>query len=162
MYLTDSWYWDQTPGIARLGQALLRQDEEACRPACRPADYSAAYQYLTAVKATGTDNADKVMAKMKTTKINDMYVKDGYHPSGRPHDPRHVPDAGEDAGGIEDAVGLLKWQQTDPGRAGFHHQGRVEVRALEVTARNRNAELSAARVSNACRAFSSPVSLSTA
>ena len=47
------------------------------------ADYSAS-QYLNAVKATGTDDADKVMAQMRKTKINDMYAKGGYiRPDGR-------------------------------------------------------------------------------
>ena len=34
-------------------------------------------EYLKAVKAAGTDDADKVMAQMKKTKINDMYAKGG-------------------------------------------------------------------------------------
>ena len=42
------------------------------------ADYSAARQYLTAVKAVGTDDADKVLAQMKKTKINDVFAKGGY------------------------------------------------------------------------------------
>ena len=42
------------------------------------ADYSATLHYLQAVKATGTDDADKVMAQMKKTKINDMFAKGGY------------------------------------------------------------------------------------
>ena len=33
--------------------------------------------YLNAVKAAGTDDADKVMAQMKKTKINDMFAKGG-------------------------------------------------------------------------------------
>ena len=41
------------------------------------ADYSVATTYLAAVKATGTDDADKVMAQLKKTKINDMYAKGG-------------------------------------------------------------------------------------
>ncbi len=39
------------------------------------ADYSATTQYLMAVKATGTDNPEKIMEYMKKTKINDMYAK---------------------------------------------------------------------------------------
>jgi branched-chain amino acid transport system substrate-binding protein len=41
------------------------------------ADYSASLQYLQAVKATGTDDADKVLAQMKKTKINDIFAKGG-------------------------------------------------------------------------------------
>jgi len=40
--------------------------------------YSAVTTYLKAVKATGTDDADKVMADLKKTKINDVFVKNGY------------------------------------------------------------------------------------
>ena len=47
-------------------------------------DYSAADQYLTAVKAAGTDDADAVMAQLKKQKINDMFAKGGYiRPDGR-------------------------------------------------------------------------------
>ena len=38
-------------------------------------DYSAALQYLQAVKAAGSDDADKVMAQLRKTKFNDMFVR---------------------------------------------------------------------------------------
>jgi branched-chain amino acid transport system substrate-binding protein len=41
-------------------------------------DYSAALQFLNAVKATGTDDADKVLAHMRKTKINDIFAKGGF------------------------------------------------------------------------------------
>ncbi len=41
------------------------------------ADYSATTNYLNAVKAIKTDDADKVMAQLKKTKINDMFAKNG-------------------------------------------------------------------------------------
>jgi branched-chain amino acid transport system substrate-binding protein len=48
------------------------------------ADYSAATQYLNAVKTTGTDDADKIMAQLKKTKVNDMFTKNGViRPDGR-------------------------------------------------------------------------------
>jgi len=48
------------------------------------ADYSATMTYLNAVKAAGTDDPDKVMAQLKSSKINDMLAKDGYiRPDGR-------------------------------------------------------------------------------
>ncbi len=40
--------------------------------------YSATLTYLTAVKAAGTTDADKVMAELRKTKINDMFTKGGY------------------------------------------------------------------------------------
>ena len=46
--------------------------------------YSATYQYLTAVKKIGTDDSAKVIAHMKTIKINDFFAKNGYiRPDGR-------------------------------------------------------------------------------
>ncbi|HTJ04519.1 MAG TPA: ABC transporter substrate-binding protein, partial [Caldimonas sp.] len=42
------------------------------------ADYSATLQYLAAVKATNSDDSDKVLAQMKKTKINDVYTKGGW------------------------------------------------------------------------------------
>ena len=42
------------------------------------ADYSAALQYLNAVKATGSDDAEKVLAHMKKAKFNDIFMKNGY------------------------------------------------------------------------------------
>jgi branched-chain amino acid transport system substrate-binding protein len=41
-------------------------------------DYSAAAGYLAAVKAAGSDDTDKVLAKLKSTKVNDMFMKDGW------------------------------------------------------------------------------------
>ena len=41
-------------------------------------------QYLLAVKATGTDDADRVLAYLRKTKLNDLYIKDGVvRPDGR-------------------------------------------------------------------------------
>jgi branched-chain amino acid transport system substrate-binding protein len=47
-------------------------------------DYSAAAQYLAAVKAVGSDDSDKVMGKLKSTTINDMFTSKGViRPDGR-------------------------------------------------------------------------------
>jgi branched-chain amino acid transport system substrate-binding protein len=42
------------------------------------ADYSAVTNYLKAVQTAGTTDADKVMAQLKKTKIDDFYTKGGY------------------------------------------------------------------------------------
>jgi len=39
--------------------------------------YSATLTYLKAVTAAGTADADKVMAELKKTRINDMFAKGG-------------------------------------------------------------------------------------
>jgi branched-chain amino acid transport system substrate-binding protein len=40
--------------------------------------YSTVLQYLKAVEATGSDNADVVIAYLKRNRISDMFAKDGY------------------------------------------------------------------------------------
>ncbi|MFY1872636.1 ABC transporter substrate-binding protein [Achromobacter xylosoxidans] len=83
MYLTDSWYWnasDETRAWARK----FYERRNAMPSSLQAADYSAAIQYLRAVKATGTDDADKVLAYLRENKLNDVYIKNGVvRPDGR-------------------------------------------------------------------------------
>jgi branched-chain amino acid transport system substrate-binding protein len=77
MYLTDSWYWNQNAETRAWSRKFF--DKYKRMPSSlQAADYSAAYQYLSAVKAVGTDDADKVLAQMRKTKINDVFAKNGY------------------------------------------------------------------------------------
>jgi branched-chain amino acid transport system substrate-binding protein len=76
MYLTDAWYWDQSDDSRKWARRYF--DKMKKMPSSlQAADYSAAMQYLNAVKAIGTDDADKAVAQMKKTKINDMFAKNG-------------------------------------------------------------------------------------
>ncbi|HEY1394239.1 MAG TPA: ABC transporter substrate-binding protein [Methylibium sp.] len=83
MYLTDSWYWNQNAETRTWARNFF--DKMKRMPSSLQAgDYSAARTYLTAVKAIGSDDADKVLAQMHKTKINDVFAKDGYvRPDGR-------------------------------------------------------------------------------
>jgi branched-chain amino acid transport system substrate-binding protein len=47
------------------------------------ADYSAASTYLKAVQTAGTTDADKVMATLKTMKVDDFYNKGQIRADGR-------------------------------------------------------------------------------
>ncbi len=77
MYLTDGWYWNQSPESRAWARKFF--DKMKRMPSMLQAgDYSAVTQYLTAVKAAGTDDADAVMAQLKKQKINDMFAKGGY------------------------------------------------------------------------------------
>lgn len=77
MYLTDSWYWNQSPESREWSRRFF--DKHKRMPSSFHAgDYSAALQYLQAVKAAGSDDADKVMAQLRKTKFNDMFVKGGW------------------------------------------------------------------------------------
>ncbi len=83
MYLTDSWYWDQSPESRAWAKRYFAKMKKM-PSSLQAGDYSVAMHYLNAVKAAGTDDADKVIAKMKATKVNDMYAKNGtIRPDGR-------------------------------------------------------------------------------
>jgi branched-chain amino acid transport system substrate-binding protein len=83
MYVTDGWYWDQnaeTRAWSKRYFAKMKKEPSMLQAA----DYSATMNYLAAVKATGTDDSEKVMAQLKKTPINDMFAKGGMiRPDGR-------------------------------------------------------------------------------
>jgi branched-chain amino acid transport system substrate-binding protein len=77
LYFTDGWYWDlndQTRAFAKRFFARTKRMPGMVQAGT----YSATLQYLKAVDATGSDNADTVMAYLQETKINDLFAKDGY------------------------------------------------------------------------------------
>ncbi len=83
MYLTDSWYWN-TNDESRAWARKFHERRGAMPSSVQAADYSAALQYLRAVKATGTDDADTVLNYLRSNKLNDAYIKDGVvRPDGR-------------------------------------------------------------------------------
>jgi branched-chain amino acid transport system substrate-binding protein len=77
MYLTDSWYWDQSDD-ARAWSKRFEAKINRKPSSLQAGDYSAVANYLKAVKETGTDDADTIMKWFKSNKLNDMYVKNGY------------------------------------------------------------------------------------
>ncbi|KQV43164.1 MULTISPECIES: ABC transporter substrate-binding protein [unclassified Duganella] len=83
MYLTDGWYWDMndtTRAWSKRYFAKMKKEPSMLQAG----DYSAASQYLAAVKAIGTDDADKVMTKLKSTTIKDVFTSNGViRPDGR-------------------------------------------------------------------------------
>jgi len=77
MYLTDSWYWNQTPETRAWSRRFFEKMKRM-PSSVQAGDYSATLQYLTAVKAVGSDDADKVLAQLRKTKINDIFAKGGF------------------------------------------------------------------------------------
>jgi branched-chain amino acid transport system substrate-binding protein len=77
MYLTDSWYWNRDPE-SRAWSRKFFEKIKRMPSSLQAADYSAALQYLNAVKTIGSDDPDKVLAQMKKAKINDVYAKGGW------------------------------------------------------------------------------------
>ena len=83
MYLTDSWYWNQSPE-SRAWSKRFFEKYKRMPSSIQAADYSAALFYLNAVKTAKTDDGDKTLAQMHNSKVNDMYAKGGYiRPDGR-------------------------------------------------------------------------------
>ena len=74
MYLTDSWYWNQSPE-ARAWARRFFEKMKRMPSSLQAADYSAVSHYLKAVEAIKSDDGDKVVAQMKATPINDFYTK---------------------------------------------------------------------------------------
>jgi len=78
---TTSWYWDmndQTRAFANKFYAKTKRMPTDIHAA----DYSAVTQYLKAVQATKTTNAEKVMAYLKSTPLSDFYAKGSIRPDG--------------------------------------------------------------------------------
>ena len=59
MYLTDSWYWNRD-AEARAWSRKFFEKVKRMPSSVQAGDYSADADYLKAVKAAGTDDADKV------------------------------------------------------------------------------------------------------
>jgi branched-chain amino acid transport system substrate-binding protein len=77
MYVTDSWYWNKDDATRKFSQRFF--DKTHKEPtSVQAADYSAVTTYLKAVQAVGSTDADKVMAQLKKTKIDDFYTHGGY------------------------------------------------------------------------------------
>ena len=77
LYLTTAWYWDlndETREFAKRFFAKMHKEPTMTQAAY----YSATMQYLKAVKAVNSTDADLVMAELKKVKINDMFTKNGY------------------------------------------------------------------------------------
>jgi branched-chain amino acid transport system substrate-binding protein len=83
MYLTDSWYWNQNAETRAWSRKFFEKFKRM-PSSLQAGDYSAALQYLNAVKAVGSDDPDKVLTQLHKTKINDVFAKGGYiRPDGR-------------------------------------------------------------------------------
>jgi branched-chain amino acid transport system substrate-binding protein len=77
LYLTTGWYWDtndDTRAFAKRYFAKMNKEPTMDQSGA----YSATLTYLKAVKAAGSTDPDKVMAQLKSMKINDMFTQGGY------------------------------------------------------------------------------------
>jgi len=77
LYFTDGWYWDLNDDTRAFARRFYERTKRM-PGMVQAGTYSATLQYLKAVEATGTDNADVVMDYLRKNKINDLFAKDGY------------------------------------------------------------------------------------
>jgi branched-chain amino acid transport system substrate-binding protein len=76
MMLSAGWYWDLNPETRAWAKRFFEKTKKMPNMAQAGA-YSATLHYLKSVRAAGTDATEPVMAKMKSTPINDMFAKNG-------------------------------------------------------------------------------------
>lgn len=76
MYFTVPWYWNKNPESSAWSK---RYEAKIGRMPTygQAGDYSAASTYLKAVRQTGTDDAQTVMAWIKAHPVNDFFVQNG-------------------------------------------------------------------------------------
>lgn len=77
MYLTDSWYWNRDAETRAWSRKFFEKIKRM-PSSVQAGDYSATLNYLKAVKAAGSDDADKVLVELKKAKINDIFAKGGF------------------------------------------------------------------------------------
>ncbi|SDD99698.1 branched-chain amino acid transport system substrate-binding protein [Mucilaginibacter pineti] len=77
MLITDSWYWSRDDQSRAWSKRFYDQFKRM-PSSLHAADYSAALQYLKAVKAIGSDDAEKVIRQLKRTRISDIYTANGH------------------------------------------------------------------------------------
>ena len=76
LQLTTGWYWDMNDETRAWSDRFM--EETGARPTMVHAGiYSSTLQYLNAIKATGSDDAQTVRKQMMDTPINDMFAKNG-------------------------------------------------------------------------------------
>ncbi len=83
MLVTDGWYWDQSAESRAWAKRYFARMKRM-PTMLQAGDYSAVHQYLQAVKAVRSDNADAVLAHLRQARLDDMFVKNGtIRPDGR-------------------------------------------------------------------------------
>lgn len=76
--ITTSWYWNEDKPARAWADRWTKARGEGLRPTdIQASDYSATIQWLNAVKAVGSTDADKIVAYLDGKQFNDFYVHAG-------------------------------------------------------------------------------------
>lgn len=82
LLMTSSWDWNLNDKSREFGKKFFEKTKRMPTD-LQAADYSATMNYLKAVQAIKTTDADKVMEHLKKTPINDFYASGSIRPDGR-------------------------------------------------------------------------------
>jgi len=82
LQLADSWYWNQDDASRKFAKRFFEKYKRM-PSSIQAANYSATTTYLKAVQAAGTTDSDKVMAALKSIKVDDFYNKGQIRADGR-------------------------------------------------------------------------------
>ncbi|SJM35451.1 ABC transporter substrate-binding protein [Mesorhizobium delmotii] len=76
LYLADSWFWTRDAESRGWAERFFAR-QQRMPSSLQAADYSAALQYLKAIAATNSTDPDVVLAHLRSTTFDDMYVRNG-------------------------------------------------------------------------------------
>ena len=83
MIFTEGWYWDFNDSNRKFAERFMKEFKGKAPTSVQAGVYSATMQYLKAVEATKTDNADAVIKQMKSVEINDGLFKGRIRADGK-------------------------------------------------------------------------------
>jgi len=78
LYVAEGFYWDQNDDTRKWSKAFAAKNVGKMPTMVQAGVYSSTLQYLKAIQAAGTDDADAVMKKLKEMTLNDATVKNGH------------------------------------------------------------------------------------
>jgi branched-chain amino acid transport system substrate-binding protein len=83
MNFTVGWYWDYTDSNRAFAERFMKKFKGVAPTSVQAGVYSATLNYLKAIEATKSDNADEVMKYLKPTPIDDGLFKGIIRPDGK-------------------------------------------------------------------------------
>jgi branched-chain amino acid transport system substrate-binding protein len=77
LVLTEDFYWDRNDESRAFAQRFFARTQRMPN-SVQASEYSSVLQYLKAVQAAGTDDGDKVAAKLKELPVDDVFTHNGH------------------------------------------------------------------------------------
>jgi branched-chain amino acid transport system substrate-binding protein len=78
LYAAEGFYWDQNDDTRKWSKAFATKMGGKMPTSIQAGVYSSTLQYLKAIQAAGTDDADAVAKKLKEMPLNDATMKNGH------------------------------------------------------------------------------------